>query len=116
MVPVTEIHRTRPFTVYVVTLDDGTELECADRHIVYKNEVDVGLTDTEYILLNFFIKHRGTPNDAKSIYEAVWQERYLPSAANTVMVHILNLRRKIEDDPTQPEIIKTVWGKGYQID
>ncbi len=88
----------------------------ADRHIVYKNEVDVGLTDTEYILLNFFIKHRGTPNDAKSIYEAVWQERYLPSAANTVMVHILNLRRKIEDDPTQPEIIKTVWGKGYQID
>ena len=36
MVPVTEIHRTRPFTVYVVTLDDGTELECADRHIVYR--------------------------------------------------------------------------------
>lgn len=36
MVPVTEIHKTRPFTVYIVTLDDGTELECADRHIVYK--------------------------------------------------------------------------------
>ncbi len=36
MVPVTEIHRTRPFTVYVITLDDGTEIECADRHIMYK--------------------------------------------------------------------------------
>lgn len=36
MVPVTEIHRTRPFTVYIVTLNDGTELECADRHIVYR--------------------------------------------------------------------------------
>ncbi len=87
-----------------------------ERHTVYKNGTDVGLTDTEYILLAFFINHRGTPNDARSIYEAVWGEKYLPSAANTVMVHILNLRRKIEDDPTQPEIIKTVWGKGYQID
>lgn len=88
----------------------------SDRRVVYKNDEDIGLTDTEYVLLMFFINHRGVPNDTKSIYEAVWDEKYLPSAANTVMVHILNLRKKIEDDPTQPEIIKTVWGKGYQID
>lgn len=88
----------------------------SDRRTVYKNDVDIGLTDTEYILFNFFLNHRGVPNDTKTIYEAVWQEKYLPSAANTVMVHILNLRKKIEDDPTQPVIIKTVWGKGYQID
>lgn len=87
-----------------------------DRRNVYKNGVDIGLTDTEFILLNFFLTHRGIPNDTKAIYEAVWGEKYLPSAANTVMVHILNLRKKIEDDPAQPEIIKTVWGKGYQID
>lgn len=83
---------------------------------VLKFGVDTGLTDTEYEMLRYFISCRGTPSDAKAIYEAVWNEKYLPSAANTVMVHILNLRRKIEDDPTQPSIIKTVWGKGYQID
>lgn len=82
----------------------------------FKFGVDTGLTDTEYEMLCYFISCRGTPSDAKAIYEAVWNEKYLPSAANTVMVHILNLRRKIEDDPTQPSIIKTVWGKGYQID
>ena len=87
----------------------------ADRHIVYKNEVDVGLTDTEYILLNFFIKHRGTPNDAKSIYEAVWQEpAYNPE--NTVAVHIRRLREKIEIDPKNPKYLKVVWGIGYKIE
>ncbi len=83
---------------------------------VFKNDADAELTDTEYTLLEFFINHRGIPNDTKAIYEDVWGEKYLPSAANTVMVHILNLRKKIEDNPAQPEIIKTVWGKGYQID
>ncbi len=86
------------------------------KRTVSKNGCEIALTDTEYELLVFFLEHRGMPNDAKSIYENVWDEKYLPSAANTVMVHVLNLRRKIEDDPTQPEIIKTVWGKGYQID
>lgn len=86
------------------------------RRSVSKNGTEIQLTDTEYELFSFFLEHRGVPNDAKSIYESVWGEKYLPSAANTVMVHVLNLRRKIEDDPTQPEIIKTVWGKGYQID
>ena len=34
----------------------------------------------------------------------------------SVMVHVLNLRRKIEENPSSPKIIRTVWGKGYQID
>ncbi len=44
------------------------------------------------------------------------QEKYLPSSTNTVMVHILNLRKKVEDDASSPKIIRTVWGKGYQVD
>ena len=40
----------------------------------------------------------------------------MPSSANTVMVHILKLRKKLEDDPANPTLIRTVWGKGYQID
>ncbi len=96
-------------------LPDNLELDTAGRRVL-KNGEDAGLTDTEYEMLRFFLSRRGLPSDAKMIYEAVWDEKYLPSAANTVMVHILNIRRKIENDPTQPVVLKTIWGKGYQID
>ncbi|MBQ1235851.1 MAG: winged helix-turn-helix domain-containing protein, partial [Oscillospiraceae bacterium] len=53
---------------------------------------------------------------AKDMYEDVWKEKFLSGSGNTVMVHVLNLRRKIEENPSNPKIIRTVWGKGYQID
>jgi len=85
-------------------------------HLIIKNGESVALTEKEYAILQFFISRRGTPVDIRSIYENVWKERYLSSSSNTVMVHILNLRRKLEDDPSQPVLIRTIWGKGYQID
>lgn len=83
---------------------------------VFKNGQNAGVTDREYEILLYFLAHRGVPVDAKTLYENVWKEQHLPSSTNTVMVHILNLRRKLEDDAAQPRIIKTIWGKGYQID
>lgn len=50
------------------------------------------------------------------LYEAVWEEAYYYGAANIVMVHIRNLRNKIEEDPHAPKIIRTVWGRGYRCD
>ena len=44
------------------------------------------------------------------------KDKYLPSSTNTVMVHILNLRKKLEVDHTDPKLIRTGWGKGYQLD
>lgn len=76
----------------------------------------VALTDTEYAILEYLLKNRGTTVTAPALYEAVWQEKFLPGSGNTVMVHILNLRRKIEDNPSSPKIVRTIWGKGYQID
>ena len=69
-------------------------------HSVMNAGKEVMLTDTEYAIL----------------YEAVWKEKFLSGSGNTVMVHVLNLRRKIEENPSNPKIIRTVWGKGYQID
>lgn len=85
-------------------------------HAVYKGGVNVGVTDREFEILDYFLAHRGVPVDAKTLYENVWKEQHMPSSTNTVMVHILNLRKKLEDDATRPGIIKTVWGKGYQVD
>ena len=74
------------------------------------------LTDKEYSILEYLLRRRGSVVSAQELYEQVWQEKYLPSSTNTVMVHILNLRKKVEDDASSPKIIRTVWGKGYQID
>ena len=82
----------------------------------YKSGVQLNLTDTEYDMLKFFVENRGKPVDTKTLYEAVWDEKYMASAQNTIMVHILNLRKKIEDDHTNPVFLKTIWGKGYQFD
>lgn len=78
--------------------------------------VPVALTDTEYSILEYMLKNRGRTVTAPELYEAVWKEKFLAGSGNTVMVHVLNLRRKIEETPSSPKIIRTVWGKGYQID
>lgn len=85
-------------------------------HSVKNAGREVMLTDTEYSILEHLLKNRGSTVTAKDMYESVWKEKFLQGSGNTVMVHVLNLRRKIEEDPSNPKIIRTVWGKGYQID
>ncbi len=74
------------------------------------------LTYTEYAMLLLLIKNRRQIFSTQRLYEAVWGEPYYYGANNTVTVHIRNLRLKIEKDPKNPAIIKTVWGKGYRCD
>lgn len=74
------------------------------------------LTGTEYAMLLLFVKNQKQTFSAQRLYEAVWDEPYYYGASNTVMVHIRNLRRKIEKDPKNPVLIKTVWGRGYRCD
>ena len=85
-------------------------------HSVKNAGVEVMLTDTEYAILEHLLKNRGSTVTTKDMYEAVWKEKFLSGSGNTVMVHVLNLRRKIEENPSNPKIVRTVWGKGYQID
>lgn len=72
------------------------------------------LTDTELRLLEFLYKNKGNVMSIKDIYEAVWEEKYLPNSNNTVMVFMLGLRKKIEEDYANPKHIITIWGKGYK--
>ena len=86
------------------------------RRIIYKDNEKVKMTDKETDLLMFLIKNRGKPWKIEELYENVWNEKFFPSSSNTIMVHILRLRQKIENNPAQPAIIRTIYGKGYQID
>lgn len=76
----------------------------------------VELTETEFEILCFLAARRGSVVSVEQIYEGVWHEKYMLSSTNTVMVHIVKLRKKLEEDPANPRLIRTVWGKGYQID
>lgn len=94
---------------------ENLEVDFAARTVV-SNGQPVSLTDTEFSILEYLLRSRGSTVTAPELYEGVWKEKFLPGSGNTVMVHVLNLRRKIEENPSSPKIIRTVWGKGYQID
>ncbi len=94
---------------------EGLEIDLAGR-TVKRGDREITLTDTEFSILEHLLKNRGKTVTAADMYEAVWGERFLSGSGNTVMVHVLNLRRKIEENPSNPRVIRTVWGKGYQID
>ena len=83
---------------------------------VTKNGTYVDVRDKDYELLLFLAKNRGRVVSPSELYEGVWNEMPLPSSNNTITVHILNLRRKLEDNPSSPKLIRTIWGRGYRVD
>lgn len=82
---------------------------------VLKNGEQIWLTDLEYQILLLLAANRDKTFTTQDIYEEVWKEPYLFTSNNTVMVHIRNLRKKLEDDPQNPRYVKNVWGRGYRI-
>jgi len=98
----------------IIRLND---LEIDQEHKeVYLNKNKLSLTDIEYEILDYLVLNRKQVISASQLFETIWHENYYYGANNTIMVHIHNLRKKIEEDPQNPRIIKTVWGKGYYID
>ena len=83
---------------------------------VIKNGKEIILTDLEYKILLLMAQNRNKIFSAENLYESIWEETYYYGANNTIMVHIRKLRMKIEEDPQNPKIIKTVWGRGYRIE
>ncbi len=83
---------------------------------VWMNDKEVNLTDIEFQILELLIMHPKKVFSNKELYEQIWDEPYLYTANNTIMVHIRNLRKKLMVDPANPKYIRTVWGKGYRFD
>lgn len=75
----------------------------------------VELTPKEYGILVLLACNKGKVFSSEEIFREIWKEKYF-TANNTIMVHIWNLREKIEENPKKPQIIKTVWGMGYKIE
>lgn len=83
---------------------------------VFKNGEEVLLTAMEYRLLLILLQQRGLVLSRNTLLEQLWDVDGAFVGDNTLTVYIKRLRDKIEDDPTNPKIIKTVRGLGYRID
>jgi len=84
------------------------------RHHVIVDTRTVQLTPLEFRILELLARHPGQVFSADNIYESVWKEQS-GNTDNNVMVHIRNLREKIEKKPREPRYILTVWGVGYKF-
>ena len=85
-----------------------------DAKRLYIDEKEIRLTVKEFDILKLLISHPGQVFSSQQIYELVWKEEAINT--ETIMVHIRKLRLKIEKNPQKPQIIPTVWGKGYRIE
>jgi DNA-binding response OmpR family regulator len=82
------------------------------RHEVRRGDSIIELTPKEFDLLVFFMRNPGQVFTKSRLFRAVWGDQIVEDD-NTVMVHIRRLRMRIEDNPSEPALIKTVHGIGY---
>lgn len=83
-------------------------------HRVFVHNEEVNLKNKEYELLLFLVRNGDLVFDKETLYERIWGLEAIGDVA-TVAVHINRLREKIEDDPSNPRYIETVWGAGYRF-
>lgn len=98
----------------IILLDD-IQVD-TEKAIVKKKDTVINLSALEYKLLTLFIDHRGKLLTRDQLLDEIWNIAGDFVNDNTITVYIKRLREKIEDDPTNPKIIKTVRGLGYRMD
>lgn len=83
-------------------------------HRIIADGREITLKALEYKLLYYLYKNRGKVVSKDDLLRDVWEDAYLNEG--TIAVHIRHLREKIEADPKEPQLIKTVWGVGYMME
>jgi DNA-binding response OmpR family regulator len=81
---------------------------------VTKDGAELALTVRELDLLVYLLEHPGVAFNREQLMREVWGWTF--GDQSTVTVHVRRLREKIEDDPTNPKLIQTVWGVGYRLE
>lgn len=98
---------TNVFSVGGLELNTDTKEVTADGNLVKT-------TPIEFKILSLLIKNPGRVFSVEEIYERVWNEQAI--STDTIMVHVRNIREKIEINPKNPKYLKVVWGIGYKIE
>lgn len=79
----------------------------------FKDDVEIELTPTEFAVLKMFMSNVGRALSRNEIFNSVWGKNYFGDL-KTLDVYIRRIREKIEDNPSKPQYIETVWGFGYR--
>lgn len=87
----------------------------ADAHAASLHGVPLTLTPKEFGVLRMLVERAGAAVSSQELYEGVWHEPFTDAAANSVMVHIRNLRKKLSAVDSSESPIETAWGVGYRI-
>ncbi|MEF9992649.1 MAG: response regulator transcription factor [Romboutsia sp.] len=91
----------------------GLELNVSTKEVSIDGNT-VKTTPIEFKILHLMMRNPGRVFSAEEIYERVWNENAVNT--DTVMVHVRNIREKIEINPKNPKYLKVVWGVGYKIE
>lgn len=91
----------------------GMEIDVS-RRLIYRGKREIKITFVEFEILHLLARNPGRVFSKEQIYDIVWKESY-SGDYNIVMSHIRNTRKKIEDNPSKPVYIQTVWGVGYRF-
>ena len=105
----TEISNKRENTIKV-----GDLVVDMEGYAVKKNGKNLKLTATEFNMLILFLTKPKQVFTKEQLYNLVWQAEYVQDM-NVINVHIRRLREKIEEDPSNPKYIQTLWGIGYRL-
>lgn len=81
---------------------------------VQKGDEELRFPNREFELLKFLAQNPNIVFSKDHLFEKIWGYDYVGDSA-TVTVHVNRIREKIEDDPSNPQIIETVWGAGYRL-
>jgi len=81
---------------------------------VYVNEKEIKLKALEYKLLCYLVRNKNRVITKDELFRNVWEDSF--TGDGTLNVHIRHLREKMEDNPNDPQYIKTIWGKGYLLE
>ena len=79
----------------------------------FKDNVEIELTPTEFAVLKMFMSNIGRALSRNELFNSVWGKNYFGDL-KTLDVYIRRIREKIEDNPSKPKYIETVWGYGYR--
>lgn len=91
----------------------GLEINTASRKVCV-NDREIQLTTKEYELLLFLASNPNIVFSKEHLFNTIWGNENFGEVA-TVAVHIQKIRKKVEKDPGNPELIETLWGMGYRL-
>ena len=95
------------------TIESGPFTIDLKSRTLQKNGEPVDLTQVEYQIMEYFLKNQNTALDRMSILRSIWGDSYY-GVEKIVDVNIRRIRMKIEDEPSNPKYITTIWGFGYK--